>query len=201
MDQIKRIIDLLKLVPLAGEGGYFRETYRSTQVCHNRPLSGENRPEKETGAGLGLVVSTAIYYLITGESWSALHRIPSDEIFHFYAGSPVTMLQICEESGGQARVITIGNDLERGHQPQVVAPKGVWQGTRLADVDVNGELGGDEGDGEHGDGSSKWALLGTTVAPGFEFSHLEIANDEAMGRFLQQFPEHERLIRLLEPKE
>src|SRR6185369_1787456 len=94
----------------------------------------------------------AIYYLLTPDTFSALHRLPADELFHFYSGDPVEMLQLAPDGSG--RVVLIGNDLEAGQRPQVVVPRGTWQGCRLL-------AGG------------KVALLGTTVAPGFEFSHYE----------------------------
>lgn len=194
-NQAERIIKLLNLVPLPGEGGYFRETYRSRESAPVGPLlPGTKRAEPDPGSSPGGeagALSTAIYYLITDQSWSALHRIPSDEIFHFYGGSPATMLQICEEKG-QSRVITLGNNLEQGHEPQVLVPKGVWQGTRLIGS-THTKAGG------HSKPSGQWTLLGTTVAPGFQFPHLEMAGADTIKRLLRDFPRHRELIRLLEP--
>src|SRR5207249_3960045 len=93
-------------------------------------------------------VSTAIYYLLTPGTFSALHRLKSDEIFHFYAGSPVKMLQLHEDGRGEE--IILGSDVLAGQQPQVLVRRGVWQGSYL--------LPGGE-----------FALLGCTVAPGFEY--------------------------------
>jgi len=81
-----------------------------------------------------------------------MHRLKSDEVFHFYAGDAVEMLQLREGAGGAT--IVIGNDLLRGQRPQVVVERGVWQGSRL----VEGGL---------------WALLGCTVSPGFEYEDYE----------------------------
>lgn len=90
---------------------------------------------------------TAIYYLITPRSFSEMHRLPGAEVFHFYLGDPAEMLIL--EPGGAGRVVTLGPEFELGMQLQVVVPGGIWQGTRLAP-------------------GGTWALLGTTMAPGFD---------------------------------
>jgi predicted cupin superfamily sugar epimerase len=77
-----------------------------------------------------------------------MHRLRSDEVFHFYAGDPIEMLQL--SPNGEGRTIVIGNDLGAGHTPQVVVKREVWQGARLID-------------------GGSWALLGCTVSPGFEY--------------------------------
>ncbi len=127
------IIGLLGLAPLEREGGYFVETYRGPR------LSGTTR-----------AASTAIYYLLTPEGFSALHRLPSDEIYHFYFGDPVELLQLRPD--GTGTLCRLGPGLASGERPQWLVPAGVWQGSRLA-------AGGRAG----------FALLGTTVAPGFQF--------------------------------
>src|SRR5262249_10991645 len=91
---------------------------------------------------------TAMYYLLTPDTFSALHRLPTDEVYHFYLGDPVRLLQLFPEGGG--REVILGNDLAAGQQPQVVVPRKVWHGSFL-------EEGG------------QVALLGTTMAPGFDF--------------------------------
>lgn len=136
------VIRELNLVPLPKEGGFYRETYRSKRLIESEVLG------KKTE-------STCIYYLITDTSFSALHLVDQDEIFHFYCGSPVEMLQI--ESNGNNRKIIIGNNIFEGESPQVLAPHGLWQGTKL--------LNPKPGD---------WALLGCTVAPGFELQNFHI---------------------------
>jgi predicted cupin superfamily sugar epimerase len=163
-DEIKR---LLGMTPLRGEGGFFVETYRS---AHRVPTA-----SLPTGYPDARVAGTAIYYLLTPETCSALHRLRGDEVYHFYLGDPVEMLQLHPD--GQGRVITIGSDLKAGMRPQVVAPGGVWQGSRLA-----------PGGG--------FALMGTTMAPGFEFEDYESASRE---RLVAQYPAFARLIELLTP--
>src|SRR5690606_25816936 len=111
-------------------------------------------------------MSTAIYYLVIPESFSALHRVKSDEIFHFYGGDAVEMIQI--DDHGKLERFEIGNDILGGQQPQVIVPSGVWQGVRL-------KQGG------------SWALMGTTVAPGFEFEDFEVGLRDQL---IQNFPQH-----------
>src|SRR5262245_3464466 len=103
-----QIIERLKLLPHI-EGGYFRQTYRAPLMLASEALPAEYGGERN--------VSTAIYYLLTPETFSAIHRVKSDEVFHFYVGDPVEMLQLWPD--GRARVVMIGNDLVAGHEPQV----------------------------------------------------------------------------------
>jgi uncharacterized protein len=147
----EHIVERLKLVPLTIEGGYFRETYRAPLTLKAGALPAEYGSERN--------MSTAIYYLLTPETFSAIHRVRSDEIFHFYAGDPVEMLQLPPD--GRARRVIIGNDLAAGHEPQVVMPAGVWQGCRLVP-------------------GGSWALMGCTVAPGFDYADFELARREEM---------------------
>jgi len=161
-EQIKR---LLGLVPLEGEGGDFAETYRATDVLAAGSL-GSEWPDARS-------LSTAIYYLLTPGTFSALHRLRSDELFHFYLGDPVEMLQLPPE--GSARVVTLGTDLAAGMRPQVIVPRGVWQGTRLL---PGGRL----------------ALLGTTVAPGFDPRDFELGNRSAL---VTVYPAHRERIEAL----
>jgi predicted cupin superfamily sugar epimerase len=143
----EQVIQRLKLVPLTIEGGYFRETYRSELVVPAIALPGDYGGARN--------VSTAIYYLLTPDTFSAIHIVKSDEAFHFYAGDAVEMLQLWPD--GSARVVIISNDLAAGHEPQLVVPAGVWQGCRL----VRG---------------GEWALMGCTVSPGFDYADFALAD-------------------------
>ena len=136
-----RLIALLGLRPLSLEGGYFRETYRCADALPAAALPRRYGREK--------AMSTAIYYLLTADTFSALHRLPTDEVFHFYLGDPVEMLQLLPD--GTGRLVALGPDLLAGQAPQVVVPGGAWQGSRLRDggrleiverVAVTGFLGG-----------------------------------------------------------
>lgn len=154
------VISLLNLEPLPEEGGFFRQTYKST-ITVNIPGLGER------------VLSTAIYYLITNNESSALHRLKQNELFHFYAGDPVEMMQLPPE--GEHKISVIGNDLQQGHVPQMLVPAGVWQGLKL--MNANNE---------------NWALLGATVTPGFEFDDFELASPSSL---IDQFPHLTELIK------
>ena len=140
------IINALGLAPHPLEGGYFRETYRAREALPSAVLDA-----RYAGAR---AVSTAIYYLLTPATFSALHRLASDEVFHFYAGDPVEQLRL--HPGGRGEIVTIGNNFAAGMRPQTVVPRGVWQGARLAP-------------------GGRFALLGCTVAPGFDYADYESA--------------------------
>jgi hypothetical protein len=131
-DEIKA---LLQLRPHPVEGGWYRQTYISdVSVALLRGVR---------------AYGTAIYYLLEEGTFSEMHVLASDEIFHFYLGDPVEMLQLLP--GGGSALLTLGPDLRAGHHVQLVVPAGVWQGTRLIE-------------------GGKVALLGCTVTPGFDFA-------------------------------
>ena len=152
----------LGLKPHPEEGGYFTETYRSGESIPEEALPGRYQGVRSFG--------TAIYYLLTLKSFSSIHRLRSDEIFHFYVGDPVEMLQLWPDGSG--KVVILGPDLLKGMQPQVMVPRGIWQGARLL-------AGG------------RFALLGTTVSPGFEFADYESGSRSAL---LASYPRYRHLI-------
>lgn len=160
----KKIIELLKLKELPGEGGYYKESHQSSLKL-NELNFGETIFEGERFAG------ACIYYLVTPLQFSALHKLRQDEIFHYYIGDPVEMLQIHKD--GTSRIITIGPDLEKGQIPQVVVPAGVWQGTRLIE-------------------GGSWCLMGTTTAPGFDYKDFELGSREELTK---SFPHISEQIR------
>ena len=141
-DEIKA---LLKLEPHPVEGGFYRRTYTS---------AGSVELARGTRAQ-----GTAIYYLLEAGTFSEMHVLDSDEIFHFYLGDPVEMLQLHPD--GSSEVLVLGPDLGAGQYVQVVVPAGVWQGTRLM-------------------GEGKVALLGCTVTPGFDFADYRNAGFEEL---------------------
>jgi predicted cupin superfamily sugar epimerase len=143
-DEVK---NLLGLMPHPREGGWYVRTYEAAEfVAVNERYEGPRR----TG--------TAIYYLLEPGTFSEMHVLQSDEIFHHYAGGAVEMLQLWPD--GTSKRVVIGKDLSAGEQPQVVVEHGVWQGACL----LNG----------------KWALLGCTVSPGFEFADYRAAGREEL---------------------
>jgi len=129
------IKSILGLEPHPVEGGSFRRTYTSPGKVELP------RGTRHQGTG--------IYYLLEPGTFSEMHVLDSDEIFHFYLGDPVEMLQLLPD--GRSVRVTLGPDLSKGHQVQLVVPAGVWQGTRLI-------------------GDGRVALLGCTVTPGFDFA-------------------------------
>lgn len=159
------IIRRLDLVPHPAEGGYFRETWRA-----HEGVEPEGLPRRYTGRRS---FGTAIYYLLTADTYSHLHRLRSDEVFHFYLGDPVEQLHLHPDGRGER--VVLGSDLAAGQRPQVVVPAGVWQGARLVP-------------------GGRVALLGCTVAPGFEFADYEHAGRDAL---LEGWPAHGPLIRAL----
>ena len=152
------IIKLLELRPHPAEGGFFAETYRAAEQAALPRYSGSRS------------LGTAIYYLLTAETFSAMHRLQTDEIFHFYLGDPVELLQLAPD--GTGGIVLLGADLARGMRPQLVVPRGVWQGSRLVP-------------------GGRWALLGATVAPGFEFADYEHG---ARSQLVQTHPEFRETI-------
>lgn len=103
-DSARAVIDAFELQPLAGEGGYFRQTWRSA-------------------------TASVIFFLLTDHDFSALHRLMQDELWLFHAGDPVEQVQL--SGAGPARVTRMGPDVLAGDRPQVVVPAGTWQGAAL----------------------------------------------------------------------
>jgi predicted cupin superfamily sugar epimerase len=159
VDQIRT---LLHLAPHPIEGGYFVETYQSALRIPKASLQAPYPSDRAAG--------TAIYYLLAPDTFSALHKLPGDEIFHFYLGDPVEMLQLKPDGSGE--IVVLGHDILAAMRPQHVVPGGVWQGSRL-------RAGG------------SYALLGTTMSPGFDYSDYESGNRQNL---MQHYPEHSAMI-------
>ena len=147
------------------EGGFFAETYRSPER-----LAPDALPTRFAGTR---VFGTAIYFLLEGHHVSALHRIQSDEIWHFYAGNPLDVFVLSEN--GALETIRLGQNPDAGERFQAVVPAGRWFGAKPVWPDG-------------------YALVGCTVAPGFDFEDFELADRAAL---LAQFPQHQALIERL----
>lgn len=163
----EEVIALLNLQPHPVEGGYFRETYRSDAVLPRTVL-----PWNAGSRSIG----TAIYYLLTPSTVSALHRLPTDEVFHFYLGDPVRMLQLWPD--GESRTLTLGSDIRGGQLPQAVVPGGIWQGSILLP-------------------GGQFALLGATMAPGFDYADYVSGDRDELTRL---WPDDAALIKKLTPQ-
>lgn len=134
------------------------QTWRSVETIAHEAL-----PKRYPSAR---AAGTCIYYLLEPGTFSEMHRLASDEIFHFYLGDPVEMLQLAPD--GSARTVVLGSDLAAGQSPQLVVPKHVWQGSRLV---PGGTL----------------ALLGCSVSPGFDYADYETGHAEALARGYPQY--------------
>lgn len=141
------------------EGGYYKETYRATETVATSV--GERS------------YSTAIYFLLPAGSRSRFHKMKSDEIWHFYLGGPVTLVQI--DKKGILELHTLGSNLKRGEKLQHIVPGDCW-------------FGGSPNDG------SEYALVGCTVSPGFDFADFELAEREDL---LKKYPRYKKEIQRL----
>ena len=172
MTIVEELIQHLGLESLPVEGGLFRQTFLSSEMIPKTVLSDRYSKDKP--------FYSAILYLLTSDpnSFSAMHKLPTDEIYHFYLGDPVEILQLYPD-GRNERVI-LGHDVLNGQNIQYKAPRGVWQGSQLV-------AGG------------QYALLGTTMAPGF-------TNDDYIGgersELIRMYPgEADLITQLTRPAE
>jgi uncharacterized protein len=138
------------------EGGWFREIYLSDDIVPQTGLPSGFRGERS--------FATSIYFLLEGNDFSAFHRIKSDEIWHYYAGT--SAIEILSLEKGKMKKYLVGNDLEQGETFQVIVPKNTWFAARLSN-------------------SEGYALAGCTVSPGFHFEDFELAD----GRLLKEYPD------------
>lgn len=156
-------IEKLRLEPHP-EGGYFRQTYKSSLVIEKAALP----------CFVGSrAASSAIYFLLERENFSAFHRLRSDEMWHFYAGSPL-VVHVINPAGAYSSIL-LGSDPEAGQSFQAVVPAECWFASHVVDW-------------------KSWALVGCTVAPGFEFEDFEMAKREEL---LREFPHQREMIEKL----
>ena len=154
-------IEKLKLQPHP-EGGYYRETYRSTEL-----ISQDALPDRFSGQRC---FSTAIYFLLPGEDFSAFHRIQQEEVWHYYAGGSITLHKITP--AGEYSVAKLGLNIEQGERPQIIIKAGDYFAAEVSD-------------------KSTYALAGCTVAPGFDFADFDMPTRAAL---IQQYPQHQAVI-------
>jgi predicted cupin superfamily sugar epimerase len=157
-------IDKLQLTPHP-EGGYYRQTY-----CSELTIAREALPSAFFGTR---PASTAIYFLLEGENFSALHRLHSDELWHFYAGSPLLVHVI--DTAGTHSTISLGCNPDAGQVLQAVVRARNWFGSHVADW-------------------TSWALVGCTVAPGFDFADFELAKRSEL---MATHPQHREIVERL----
>jgi len=157
-------IDKLQLAPHP-EGGYYRQTYSSQLTIPRDALP--------PGFAGPRAASTAIYFLIEDENFSAFHRLRSDELWHFYAGSSLLVHGI-DPTGAYSKNL-LGKDPDAGEVFQAVVPAGNWFASHVADW-------------------KSWALVGCTVAPGFDFADFELAKRDQLS---STYPQHKEIIHRL----
>jgi len=162
---IQTIIDMLNLEPLPVEGGFFRQAYHSSDSIPTSCLP-QRYPSGEKP------FCTVIYYLLTDhpDSFSALHKLPTDEIYHFYLGDPLEMTLLNPD--GSTRTIILGQDLLAGQQVQFVVPKDTWQGSCMLP-------------------GGKFALLGASMSPGWTDADYTHGQRDLL---LQQYPQQKDAI-------
>jgi len=146
------------------EGGYFKEIYRSNEIIDQNHL-----PERFRGTRC---LSTSIYFLLKGDKFSAFHRIKSDEIWHFHAGTAL-MIYIIDENG-ELSVLKLGSNYEKEEQFQITIPKESWFAAKV----IN---------------KNSFSLVGCTVAPGFDFTDFELGKKDEL---LQKYSQHKELLDL-----
>jgi len=161
---VEQIIAHYGMTPLVGEGGVRYESYFSNETlpAHVIPGRGGDRP-----------IGSAIVYLLTKGTFSRMHRLKSDEIYHFYFGAALEMLQLFPDGAG--KIVRMGHDILRGEEPQVMVPRGVWQGSRLI-------------------GRGDYALLGNTMAPSFDPADYENGEYEPLAA---AYPQYRELLSIL----
>lgn len=161
MSVIEKIVDKLGLFPHP-EGGFYKETYRSLGKINPNSLPETILSERN--------YCTAIYFLLSPESFSAFHRIKQDEIWHFYDGDVLEVHMISPE--GRYSMVEVGRNFDNGEQPQFMVPAGYWFASRV-------KKGGD------------YSFVGCTVAPGFDFDDFELAECDLL---TENYPQHRSII-------
>ncbi len=163
MEAAQYWIERLSLQPHP-EGGWYRQTYQAPLLLPQSALPGYPGDR---------AASTAIYFLLAGDQFSALHRLRSDEVWHFYAGSALVVHVI--EPDGAYREILLGSNADSGEHFQAVVSAGCWFGSSLRHRE-------------------RYALVGCTVAPGFDFADFEMARRNDL---TARYPQHRTIIERL----
>lgn len=167
MPSAQEIKDWLKLEPNLQEGGFLASVYDSIITVPDSILKSFPPTAK------GRSICGAIYYFLESQGISVMHRVTGDMLYHFYAGDPVRMLLLYED--GSSEVTIFGNNLALGRSPMKVIPGGTWLGSQLAP-------------------GGTWALMGVTMAPGFDLADYAIGDRESL---IAQYPKQEQLLALL----
>lgn len=163
MESVNYWIEKLELSPHP-EGGWFRETYRSAEMLPEKALAGKYTANHS--------LSTAIYYLLSGDLVSKFHRLRADETWHHYYGSALNIYTI--DTSGRFRESKLGKEITTREYPQLTIPGGNWLAAGLSD-------------------KKTFALVGCTVSPSFEYEEFELGKREAL---IKKYPEHKQIIEI-----
>jgi uncharacterized protein len=144
------------------EGGYYRENYRCQDIINQDKLLTRYNDSRNS--------STAIYYLLLKEEFSAFHRLKSDEIFHFYSGSTLIIDMI--DNKGKYYQFKLGNNPDKNEFLQLVIPHGCWFASHVSE-------------------SNSYSLIGCTVSPGFDFADFSLGNREEL---ISSYPDFIEII-------
>jgi len=155
------LITKLDLLPHP-EGGFYKEIYRSEEIISQSALP--------TRFGGNRHVATSIYFLLEKDNFSALHKIKSDEIWHFYAGDTLEVIEI--DPMGKLIITPVGSNILEKEVFQYTVKAGHWFGSRVK----NG---------------GAFSLVGCTVAPGFDFADFEMGKSFDL---VNEFPNHKKII-------
>lgn len=146
------------------EGGFYRSTFQSDISVHHEQVSTKDHNRK---------LYTSIYFLLRSEDISHLHRLKSDEIWYFHAGSPLTVHIIYPN--GTYEGVKLGLNVEKGERPQVIVPKGCIFGSSVEEANT-------------------FSLVGCMVSPGFDFADFELFTQQQL---LSEYPQHTEIIKKL----
>lgn len=165
---LEYIVETFGLEPLPVEGGLFARYYRSPEFLEAQALPRRYAARRALGTG--------IYFSVQADNPSLLHRLQTDEIYHFYLGEPVSLVLLYPD--GAHRIVTLGQDYRAGQLPAFVVPRDVWQGVCM-------------------NGAGAWAFLGCTMAPGYEDKDFELGTRDVL---LRQYPAAAEWVERLTPK-
>lgn len=159
----QKLIQHFKMQKIPAEGPWFTVTYRSQDMLDAQSLPVRYKGNRAAG--------TAIYAVQTKEDFSAMHKLNTDEIWHFYGGDPLEMLLLYPDGHGE--VVVIGPDVFSGQYPQFVVPQDVWQGSAPM-----------------GAGPAAYSFFANTLAPGFDFEDFEMGYRDELQERYPQFADH-----------
>jgi predicted cupin superfamily sugar epimerase len=163
----KKLIEHLGMEKIPVEGCWFKLTYTSTDR-----IAGVALPERY---GAPRAAGGAIYALVTREDFSAMHKLKTDEVWHFYGGNPIELLLL--HPGGRSEVVVLGSDVFAGQHPQFTVPAGAWMGARPQAA-----------------GAEAYGFFGTTMAPGFDYADFEVGYRDELQK---EYPAQHELIAAL----